>query len=228
MERLAALLGLGIIGFDFGGPAIVTSAITAKISKLNVSIFTITNVVARVLLGVMFSILGYGVISQIHLALPKHSSAIWAILDIVVVFLVSFWLLHSIAKSKGVTAKTKPPFKLNITKPWEFMLAGVLFALTLLTSSVFYGVVAICAQTHSLIQILLIQVVWTVFTQIPLIASALAYAFNYKSPILGVIKAWWQNHHQKITVGIRIVALILVLGLSANVFSYFLTKTYLF
>lgn len=227
LQKIGTLIGLGLIGFDFAGPAIVATAAAEKISKAKVTLFTLVSVHHRIALGVIFSLLGQQVVSQFQSKIPNSTSAIWAYINLIIAFFVMIWLFNSINK-KDRKANYKKQYNLSSIKSWQVFGLGVLFALTLLTSPVFYATVAISAQTNSIVEILLIQILWNVFTQIPLIMATLTYVSGVKFPIIEALDKFWKKIKKSTTRILYVVVLVIVISLIVNSVNYFMNGKYIF
>ncbi|WP_058234699.1 hypothetical protein [Devriesea agamarum] len=164
----AAMLGLGVAGFDPFGALILAALLTLG-ARRNAGIrFTLASLVSTVGGSVIASIL----ISYVHLSVPHLPGLFWVIVMAVLAAVLFGW---------GILRLRRPPAPHKPAKPLSPspLLAGALYGLVAFGDPALWGAVALAGRTYQLhdigIPTLVVSfILWFIAGQWPLLIATVA------------------------------------------------------
>lgn len=204
------------------GAILVASAIAAGLSRAKIILFTASVFVFTVLTGVFFSYAGTSFIANIKSSLPSQGSALWAVLNIIIITVICVWLYK---KSKP-TNNAKPQRKLT-GSAWAILAAGIAFGVSAIFDPTFLAVISLAGQSGNLLTIITMHTVWILVSQIILFGLFVAYMLGKHQVVLQKSKAAWHKHKNMFTRLLYAAAVVSIVILLTDTLAYFITGSYL-
>ena len=226
MQALLSIIGLGLLGIDPIAALIATSAIATHTKKYKILLFTLSFLIGTVVLGVILSLLGQGVLDYLQSFIPNDDSPLWLILNAIIIIAIIVWLV--VRFSRRNKPKKEKKSKRKVGSVWQLVSLGLFFALTALSDPTFYAVIVVAAETHNVFAMAGLHLLWITITQIPLIAVLIAYYLNAHKKLLSITDRLWSAHKQKLMVVLYSGAIVIALVLLADTIFYLVSGKYLF
>ncbi len=226
MQTIYGILGLGLLGIDPLGAIVASTAIAAKVKKSRVLLFGLTYFSGTVIIGVVMSILGQEAIDFVQSFIPDDFSPAWAILNLLIVLIISGWLLIRFLKRNK--PKKTPKKKTLLGGVWQIIAVGLIFAASSLTDPTFYAVIILAAESHNILSMIGLHLLWVCVCQLPLILITGAYYLNIHQKLLSKSAKLWRLHRQKFIVVLYLIAILICLLLLADSAVYLVSGQYMF
>lgn len=227
MDAFLRIIALGFLGIDPFSAIIVSSAIATRTKKNRILAFAGIVTIGPVVMGVTLSFLGQGAIDFIKSMLPSSRSPVWAMANFVVILAIICWLTRRFLKRNEPKEKDRPKKSL-LGSTWHFIIAAILFMLTIFADPAYYGVIVIAAESHNLLIMLCLHVVWVIISQILLIAIVVAYCFNAHVTLLRYSETLWKAHKDNASIVLYSIAILIAVLLLADAIFYIASGAYLF
>lgn len=225
MQALLSIIGLGFLGIDPIAAILAASAMAAHAQKHKILLFTLSFLLGTTLMGVLLSLLGQNAIDYIQSFIPSDISPLWSILNLTVIAAIIVWLLIRFLR-RNAPKKPDKKRKSLVGGSWQFIAAGLLFALSSLTDPTFYAVIVIAAGTHNVFAMAGLHLLWISISQLPLLIVVTAYYLNAHKNLLVYVDKAWKAHKQKAMLMLYAAAIILALVLLADTIVYMVSDTY--
>lgn len=227
MEQLAAAFGLGIAGIDPLGAVLLMTAIAVRASRTKTSLFMLAVFISTVVVGIVVSLLGDGIVRFISDVIPPDTSSIWLCINIGLVILISIWLVHSLRKDHNKKKPRKKSQTLTGTT-WQFIAFGALFGISTAIDPTFVANAAIAAQTGSIFAMIGLHTVWLIVSQCMLFVLFVAYLFGVHRPLITWAQRAWKKLHPHTHWLLVSAALLAIIILVIDSIIFLVRGTYLF
>ena len=226
MDVIAFAFGLGAAGFDVFGVVIVLLLLASRVSKRRIVLFASIAFVGTVALGTVAAVLLGESVASLSQIVHRIPAVVWLGLEGVAAVALFGWATYRLCVAP---APDKPPKDSHIAR-WlarSVVLGGIMYAVSALGDPSFLALIALASRGHSLVTIILAQVVWFVVSQGLFCGLVVAIICGRHQPLIGWferVRARYSTVFRQIITGAIILCAVILM---ADAITFVLSRQWL-